>query len=193
MEEKEVSKKKPNNGRIELIIGPMFSGKSSELFRRLRNLRYAKKTVKLFKYSGDTRYNKDNRNELAHSHDGVTMPAEPVDTLAHVNLDEEADVIGIDEGQFIDGLESVSKYFASIGKIVIIAGLDSDYRKRPFERITRLVAQAERVTKLQAVCMSCYAPASFSKRISPPASDGEDVVEDIGGADKYIAVCRSCH
>lgn len=172
---------------ITVIMGPMFSGKSSEVFRRLNRARIAEQTTMLFKYSHDTRYDDD--LSIASSHDGLKVAgAFPVISLKDVPVPEGVNVIGIDEGQFIDGVKEFAVAAASAGIHVIVAGLDADYRMEPFERIIGLVPVAERVVKLHAVCSICKGDASFTKRLDTSNTSREV----IGGADKYIACCRRC-
>lgn len=161
----------------------MFSYKSSELFRRLRRLRYAKKKCILIKYALDDRYSK----EYASTHDKITMEAIQTEKLYTVkSLVMEHDVIGIDEGQFYPDLVEFSEEMANIGKIVIIAALDGTFQRKPFGHVIDLIPLAESVIKLSAICV-CGKEAAFSKRVT-----AEIDVEIIGGVDKYIAVCRSC-
>lgn len=173
---------------VSLIIGPMFSGKSTELFRRIRREQYAGKKTIIYKYVKDTRYT--TRTDLACSHDGVTEDAVPIftfepflDNMPHV------DVIGIDEGQFIAYLEVFCEKAADAGISVIIAGLDSNYMRKPFLNITNLISNSEHVRKLHSVCIMCGKKAAFTRKLTIKMND---TIEDIGGADKYIASCRRC-
>ena len=173
-------------GSLALIMGPMFSGKTTELQRRIRRFRIARKRVLTLKYSGDTRYSE----EAMATHDQCEMQALPVSRLADVPqaaLDG-ADVIGIDEGSFFPDLLAFCDAQANAGKDVIVASLDGDFQRKPFGDICSLVPVAEEVTKLTAVCTGCARPACFSRRLT-----AETAVEVIGGADKYIATCRACH
>ena len=174
---------------IHLIIGPMFSGKSSELIRRIKRHTIAKRKCVVLKYIKDTRYS--NKNTLS-THDLVQYNAIPCDKLEDVKkkvIKEEYDVIGIDEGQFFPDLIQFCETMANeYKKLVIVAGLDSTFERKPFENIIGLVPLSETVMKLNAVCVNCGQDASFSKRIG-----NETQLEVIGGADKYIAVCRSCY
>lgn len=168
---------------IELIIGPMYASKSSELFKRLRRFQYAKKKCILVKYALDDRYSK----EYASTHDKITMEAVPTEKLYTIkSLVIDHDVIGIDEGQFYPDLVEFSEEMANLGKIVIIAALDSTFQRKPFGHVIELIPLAESVVKLSAICV-CGKEAAFSKRIT-----AETDVEIIGGVDKYIAVCRKC-
>jgi len=173
-----------SGGSIQLIYGPMFSGKSSELLRRIRRNTVAKRRCLVIKYSKDNRYSTDN---LA-THDRVQWTAMPCEKLVEAQeYAEDYDVIGIDEGQFFPDVVEFSENMANKGKLVIIAALDGTFQRKPFGAVLELVPLAEHITKLTAVCMMCQSDASFSMRLSH-----ETAVEVIGGADKYIAVCRSC-
>eukprot|EP00698_Gefionella_okellyi_P006536 TRINITY_DN15868_c0_g1_i1.p1 TRINITY_DN15868_c0_g1~~TRINITY_DN15868_c0_g1_i1.p1 ORF type:complete len:216 (+),score=2.11 TRINITY_DN15868_c0_g1_i1:28-648(+) len=172
------------NGHIELILGPMFSGKSTELLRRMRRFQVSRMRCLVVKYKHDTRYSE---GEMA-THDRQTIPAQPCLRLADVTDEDEYDCIGIDEGQFFPDLVDWVENQANKGKSVIVAALDATFQRKPFGAVLDLVPLAEAVTKLTAVCMQCHQPASFSKRIS-----SETTVELIGGAEKYISVCRNCY
>jgi len=172
-------------GKIQLIFGPMFSGKSTELIRRLKRYQIAQYEVLIIKYKNDVRY--DDKGIATHC--GQTLKAESASMLDE--LTEKAkdfDVIGIDEGQFFSDIVSWSENMANKGKIVLVAALDGTYQREAFSDILSLVPLSEEVTKLSAVCMNCFKEAAFSKRIT-----SEEGVEVIGGADKYMAVCRSCY
>jgi thymidine kinase len=172
-------------GWIEVICGSMFSGKTEELIRRLRRARFARQQTEVFKPSLDARYSED---EVV-SHDENTVPTTPVDTAAQILLmTSEADVVGIDEAQFFDdGLVEVCQQLANDGRRVIVVGLDTDYRADPFDPMPQLMAVAEHVTKLHAVCVECGAPANHSQRIVP----GEDRVL-VGATEAYEPRCRQC-
>lgn len=172
-------------GTIELIIGPMFSGKTTELFRRLRRRKIAKDRTLMIKYQKDTRYSE---NE-AGTHDRMLEKATAQTNLANIDVSD-VDVIAIDEGQFFPDLVTCVEFWANhLGKTVIVAGLDATYERKPFPTIVQLVPLAERVDKLNAVCMKCHSDnGSFTTRIS-----SETEVEVIGGADKYMSVCRKCY
>jgi len=174
-----------STGWIEVICGSMFSGKTEELIRRLRRSRFARQQTEVFKPSLDARYSED---EVV-SHDENTVPTTPVDTAAQILLmTSEADVVGIDEAQFFDNeLVEVCQQLANDGRRVIVAGLDTDYRAEPFDPIPQLMAVAEHVTKLHAVCVECGAPANHSQRIVP----GEDRVL-VGATEAYEPRCRKC-
>lgn len=171
---------------IELVIGPMFSGKTSELMRRVKRWTMAGKQCVVVRYLNDNRYT---RQELISSHDQEFMAAVPAtDPRLLLPTLLEADVIALDEAQFMAGIVELCDELANAGKTVIVAALDADYRREPFASIVALVAKAERVTKLDAICCCCYGAASFSRRIDATNS----VLEDIGGAEKYVSCCRAC-
>ncbi len=174
------------SGRIEVIFGPMFSGKTTELIRRIRRYQIANKTCLLLKYKGDIRY--DEEKECVVTHDRGTWKAIPTLVLGDMLMECMcADVVGIDEGQFFPDLLEVCEHLANRGKIVIVAALDGTFQRRAFETTFHLMSVAEEVVKLSAVCRQCHQHAPFSKRI------GDDMrVELIGGADKYAALCRRC-
>lgn len=171
---------------IESIFGPMFAGKTSELMRKIKRHRLAQKKCLVINYFADNRYSTEPKIT---SHDQLSIDAIKVKQLCEVpkNQLEDVQVIGIDEGQFFTDLIEQSEKWANEGKIVIVAALDCTYQKKPFNKVTDLLALSEKVTKLTAVCMDCGKDAAFTKRIS---SEGE--IELIGGLDKYKPVCRAC-
>ncbi|GBN52412.1 Thymidine kinase, cytosolic [Araneus ventricosus] len=172
-------------GHIQIIFGPMFSGKTTELIRRLRKYQIANHKCLIIKYSHDTRYSE---KEIS-THDRQTLDAISVATLSHLkNQAENYSVIGIDEGQFFPDVVGFSEEMANIGKIVIVAALDGTYQRKGFSNTLQLVPLAESVIKLTSVCMLCFEDASYTKRIG-----NETELEVIGGTDKYMAVCRSCY
>ena len=141
----------------------------------------------IVKYAKDVRYS----DAGIATHCGMSLPAVSTTHLADLTLQaEQYDVVGIDEGQFFTDTVAWAEQMANKGKFVVIAALDGDFRRQPFGDILSLIPLAETVTKLNAVCMNCFGDAAFSKRIT--LSDGEKV-EVIGGADKYMAVCRTCY
>ncbi len=172
-------------GWIEVICGSMFSGKTEELIRRLRRARIARQSVEVFKPALDERYSED---EVV-SHDENAIATTPVDAASQIVLMAgDADVIGVDEAQFFDSeLVEVCQELAAEGRRVVVAGLDTDYRADPFDPIPQLMAVAEHVTKLHAVCVVCGAPANHSQRIVP----GEERVL-VGATDAYEPRCRQC-
>ena len=172
-------------GWIELITGPMFSGKTEELIRRIRRAIYANQKVGIFKPSMDNRYSE----EHVVSHDQNMLKSIPVDHSGDiVKRSKEFNVIGIDEAQFFDQeLAAACNTLADKGKRVIVAGLDMDYKGNPFGPIPELMTKAEYVTKLSAICMECGNPAHFSHRI---IKGDQQII--LGEKDKYIPLCRKC-
>ena len=172
-------------GWIEVVCGSMFSGKTEELIRRLKRAQIAAQDVAIFKPAIDARYSD---NDVV-SHDENAIPSIPVDTAAQILLmSGRAGVIGIDEAQFFDdSLAAICTELANSGQRVIVAGLDQDYRGEPFEPLPQLMAIAEHVTKLHAICMVCGAPANHSQRLT---SDDEQVV--VGARETYEPRCRKC-
>ncbi|MFI5142663.1 MAG: thymidine kinase [Thermoanaerobaculales bacterium] len=176
----------PWGGAIEVITGGMFSGKSEELIRRLRRAIIAKQRVQVFKPVLDERY----AAAQVVSHSRWRLEAERVGKAAEIldRLDPRTEVVGIDEAQFFDeDLGKVAGRIADLGKRVILAGLDMDFRGVPFGPMPRLLAIAEDVEKVHAICARCGAPASYTQRLS---QSQEQVV--VGAADIYEARCRRC-
>jgi len=173
-------------GWIEVVCGPMFSGKSEELIRRMVRVKIAKIPVQVFKPGLDDRYS----NAEVVSHSSLSVEAIPVDgseQLLHL-VEDVTEVVGVDEGQFFDdGLVPVAEQLAAAGKQVIVAGLDLDYLGRPFQPIPLLANRAEYVTKMLAVCHRCGGPANFTQR----TVESEDLVV-LGATDSYEARCRQC-
>jgi thymidine kinase len=171
----------------------MFSGKTEELIRRVRRATIAKQKVQVFKPSLDTRYA---RGKVS-SHDGADLHATALSEAADIlkNLDADTEVVAIDEAQFFDwAIAGVCDDLAGRGLRVIVAGLDMDFRGEPFGPMPVLMAQAERVDKLQAICQQCGAPASRTQRLingEPAAYD--DPVILVGAEEVYEARCRVCH
>ncbi len=177
---------KANMGWIEVICGPMFSGKSEELIRLLRRAEIARQRVQVFRPSLDNRYSS---TEIV-SHSQLRMESEAVGTAREIlqRIEARTEVIGIDEANFLGAeLAPVASKLADLGKRVIIAGLDTDYLGRPFEPIPALLALAEEISKTLAICMRCGNPAKFTQRLI--ASD-ELIVVGAGGM--YEARCRRC-
>jgi len=178
-----------NNGRkrgwIEVIVGSMFSGKTEELIRRLRRAEIAKQRVEIFKPAIDTRYS---TTEVV-SHDENAIRSSAIDNSSTILLlSGNIDVIGIDEAQFFDeNLVEVCNKLADMGIRVIVAGLDMDFRGAPFGPMPGLMACAEFVTKVHAVCMRCGQIAHFSHRLS----EGEKLVM-LGEKESYEPLCREC-
>lgn len=174
-----------DTGWIEVIAGCMFSGKTEELIRRLRRAQIAKQTVAIFKPKIDSRYSADH----IVSHSEVRIPSTVVENSSEIlALARDAQVVGIDEGQFFDeGIVAVAEHLANQGKRVIVAGLDQDYRGKPFEPIPQLLAVAEYITKTLAICVVCGNPADRTQRTTTAS---ERVL--VGAKDSYEARCRRC-
>jgi thymidine kinase len=175
-----------NLGWIEAICGPMFSGKSEELMRRLRRAMIARKRVQVFKPQIDDRYSTD---EIV-SHNDSRMKSQVVQDASGIlpNLDSRTEVIGIDESNFFGpGLAEVATHLADGGKQVIIAGLDTDYMGRPFPPMPELLSLAESITKTLAICMRCGNPAKHTQRLV----ESHDLIV-VGAAGMYEARCRRC-
>jgi thymidine kinase len=175
-----------NVGWIEVICGPMFSGKSEELIRRLRRAMIARKRVEVFKPTIDDRYSTD---EIV-SHGDLRMHSEVVGNAAEIidRIDWRAEVVGIDEANFMGPqLVEVAQRLADSGKQVVIAGLDTDYLGRPFAPIPDLLALSESITKTLAICVRCGNPAKHTQRLR-----GSDDLIVVGAADMYEARCRRC-
>lgn len=171
-------------GRIEVITGPMFSGKSEELLRRIHRVELAKQSHWLFKPSIDKRYSQDEVVSHKGNRNGCRLIADAEDMLVY----PQTAVVGIDEAQFIEGdLLGVVQDFASRGVRVVLACLDMDSLGKPFGRMGDLMAVADEVLKLKAVCVKCGADAGQSQRLVPV---GEQV--SVGGVEQYEARCRSC-
>jgi thymidine kinase len=173
-------------GSIEVIAGSMFSGKTEELIRRLKRAKIARLKVEIFKPAIDTRYSVA---EVV-SHDENSILSTPVETSGNIILlASDVDVIGIDEAQFFDnGLIDVSVSLANMGVRVIIAGLDMDFKGKPFGPIPGLMAVADHITKVHAICMRCGDVAQFSHRFSKA-----DKLVLLGEKDEYEPLCRSCY
>lgn len=172
-------------GQIQVIFGPMFSGKSTELMRRVRRFQVAQYNCLVIKYAKDTRYS----DKGMATHDKNTMEAVPATQLADLrHLALQACVIGIDEGQFFPDTVEFCEEMANKGKTVIVAALDGTFQRKAFGSILNLVPLAESVVKLNAVCMQCFQEAAYTKRLG-----AEKEVEVIGGADMYHAACRKCY
>jgi len=173
-------------GTIEVIAGSMFSGKTEELIRRLKRAKIAKQSVEIFKPTVDVRYSED---EVV-SHDENSIRSTPVENSSNILLlSGNVDVIGIDEAQFFDkGLVDVVVKLANMGSRVIVAGLDMDFKGAPFGPIPGLMAVADHITKVHAICVRCGSIAQFSHRIS----EQEQVVL-LGEKDVYEPLCRSCY
>jgi len=182
-----------NGGWVEVVCGSMFSGKTEELIRRVRRARIAKQKVQVFKPQIDIRY----QVEKVSSHDGLYWEAIPVAHAREIveHMEPDTTVVAVDEAQFFDWeLSEVCRELAQRGLRVITAGLDMDFRGEPFGPMPLLMAEAEEVTKLQAICVVCGAPASRTQRLinEQPAGYDEPIIL-VGGSESYEARCRTCH
>lgn len=182
-----------HSGWIEVICGSMFSGKSEELIRRVRRTQFAKQNAIVFKPKLDNRYSE----QAVVSHNGTSFLAKPVASASKIreHVHSEIDVIAIDEAQFFnDGIVEVAQTFANEGYRVMIAGLDQNFRGEPFGPMPALMAIAEQVTKLQAVCTICGSPASRTQRLinGEPACYDDPLIL-VGASEAYEARCRHHH
>lgn len=175
----------PAKGWIEVICGSMFSGKTEELIRRLRRAEFARQRVEIFKPAVDIRYHEHH----VVSHDATSIRSTPVPSSSNLLLLANGiEVVGIDEAQFFDaGLPAVCAELASNGVRIIAAGLDMDFQGRPFGPMPQLMAMAEYVTKVHAICVRCGQLAAFSHRIHAST----DLVH-LGETDSYEPLCRGC-
>lgn len=184
---------KPSGGWIEVICGSMFSGKTEELIRRVRRAQIARQKVQVFKPAMDTRY----AEREVTSHNGLQVEALPVENTVQLRalIEPDTTVVALDEAQFFEGdVVVLCEELADQGTRVIVAGLDMDFRGEPFGPVPTLMAQAERVDKLQAICVVCGGPASRTQRLingQPAAYD--DPVILVGASEVYEARCRGCH
>ena len=180
------------SGHIELILGPMFAGKTTELQRRVKRYQHANQRCLIVKFSGDNRYTDE---DVTCTHDGAKLHSKEgsIKTIAASTLAQLQDmmspysVVAIDEGQFFPDVVEVCDALANSGKIVVVSALDGTFERQPFNNILNLIPMAESVQKITAVCKVCFRDAHFSKRIT-----ADKRVEVIGGADMYIPVCRDC-
>jgi thymidine kinase len=177
-------------GRVEVIAGPMFSGKTEELIRRVRRAAIARRPVQVFTHAADTR----NRLDRISSHTGLDFPSTPVSSADKLEpmVRADAELVGIDEAQFFgsDLLPLVDR-LARRGLDVIVAGLAVTFRGEPFEPIPSVMALAERADKLTAVCAVCGADAVYHQRISASDTSAREITQEhIGGLEKYEARCR---
>jgi thymidine kinase len=179
-------------GWLEVICGPMFSGKSEEMIRRLRRAQIAGQRVVIFKPRIDDRY--DATDVVSHA--GARMEAVPISSVSEIEARAQGfDVVGIDEAQFLgEAVVGTSLGLVDLGVRVVVAGLDQDFRRLPFGPMPELLAHAEFVDKLQAVCHRCGGPATTTQRLvdgEPAPYSGDTVV--VGAAEQYEARCRGCH
>ena len=178
---------------LEVIVGSMFSGKSEELIRRVKRAIIARRAVQVFKPAMDDRYGA----EVVRSHDGDSFVARPVRSSTEISdsVEPETSVVGIDEIQFFDpGIVDIVRSLVVSGRRVICAGLDLDFRGEPFGPVPVLLALAERVDKLEAICVVCGEPATRTQRIvnGVPAFFDDPIIV-IGAQEAYEARCRGCH
>ena len=173
-------------GRIEVVCGSMFSGKTEELIRRMKRAKFAKQKVEIFKPSLDTRYS----DVDVVSHDQHSIPSTPIDSSSTIALlSSDIDVVGIDEAQFLDdGVVDVCNDLANRGVRVIVAGLDMDFQGKPFGPMPALCAIADEVTKVHAICVKCGALAYVSHRL---VKNDRRVM--LGEAQEYEPLCRTCY
>lgn len=179
-------KETKRRGRIEVICGSMFSGKTEELIRRLRRAKFANQRVEIFKPAVDTRYSEAD----VVSHDSNSIQSTPVDSSTSILLfATETDVVGIDEAQFFDeGLIDVCNQLANNGTRVIVAGLDMDFKGRPFGPMPGLCAIAEEVSKVHAICLRCGELAHYSHRT---VKNEKQFL--LGETEQYEPLCRQCY
>lgn len=171
--------------RIEIIIGSMFSGKSTEMIRRCDRYKCIGQTTLIINHSFDTRC----ADNLVQTHNNITSEAVKVQKLFDVDekLIADADVIGIDEAQFFEDLDNFIEYIERFNKVVIVAGLDGDFKRNKFGKILDIIPKADYITKLTAMCSFCKdgTSAIFSAKI-----EKDDKIIDVGAAEKYLPVCR---
>ncbi|UEG52629.1 thymidine kinase [Mucilaginibacter daejeonensis] len=174
-----------HGGSVEVVCGSMFSGKTEELIRRLRRAQIARLNVEIFKPKTDTRY----AEEAVVSHDQNSIPCTPVESSSAILLlGANVEVVGIDEAQFFDDeLPNVCNALANRGVRVIVAGLDMDFKGVPFGPMPAIMAMAESVTKVHAVCVCCGSPALYSYRLVP--DEGRVL---LGEKESYEPRCRTC-
>mgnify|MGYP000843891610 CR=1 FL=1 len=176
---------KCQKGWIEVVAGSMFSGKTEELIRRMKRAKIAKQRVEIFKPQIDTRYSDEN----VVSHDSNYIQSKPVaNSSVILDMVKDVEVVGIDEAQFFDaGILDVCNQLANRGVRVIVAGLDMDFKGNPFGPMPALIAAAEYVTKVHAICMKCGDLANYSHRLSE-----SELLVELGEKDKYEPLCRNC-
>ena len=186
---------RPEYSYMEIIVGPMFSGKSEELIRRVKRAIIAKQKVFVFKPKIDDRYSKTN----VVSHNGETVEGNAVENSAEIlkilENEKNVNLVAIDEVQFFDeGIIDVAEKLVDRGIRVAMSGLDQDFRGEPFDITAKLLAKSEFIRKLQAVCMKCGKPATKSQKIvdGKPASFDSEIIQ-IGEKETYEPRCRSCH
>ena len=182
-----------NHGYIEVVIGPMYSGKSEELIRRLKRAKIAKQNVIVFKPGIDDRYSKD--DVVSHSGYAINAVAIQKSSQIYDYIQNDTQVVGIDEVQFFDDeIVDIAIDLANKGIRVIAAGLDMDFKGEPFGPTPRLLAVSEFVDKIQAICSVCGQPATRSQRLinGEPARYNDPIIQ-VGAVESYEARCRKCH
>lgn len=186
--DKNINGETRRHGRIEIVCGSMFSGKTEELIRRMKRAKFAKQRVEIFKPSIDTRYSE--KDVVSHDRNFIhSTPVESSGALQLLALADDIDVVGIDEAQFFDmGLVNVCNELANSGVRVIVAGLDMDYKGIPFGPIPALCAIADEVTKVHAICVRCGALAYVSHRL---VHNDSRVL--LGEQEEYEPLCRECY
>lgn len=182
-----------NSGWIEVITGPMYCGKSEELIRRIKRVKIARQNVKVFKPIIDNRYSK---NDVV-SHSGASIEAVSINHPEEIlkKTDEKIDVVAIDEIQFFPfEIVAICEQLADMGKRVIVAGLDRDFRGEAFGPMPELLARAEYIEKLHAICVVCGNPATRTQRlINGKPAFYDDPIILVGASEVYEARCRKCH
>lgn len=183
-----LSAERSYSGRIELILGPMFSGKSTELLRLIRRYTASNVDCVVIKYDKDTRYskNKFSTHDLQQT-DAIACNGK---LMSIYNEIQEYDIVGIDEGQFFEDIHDFAEELAANGKVVFISALDGNFNREKFGSVLDLVSCAEKVTKLCAIC-TCGNDAAFTAKIAGDLTDTD--TPDIGGAEKYVSLCRACY
>lgn len=182
-----------NHGYIEVVIGPMYSGKSEELIRRIKRAKIAKQNIVVFKPKIDDRYSKED----VVSHSGDSVNAIPINSAKEIYdfIDSKTQVVGIDEVQFFDEqIIEIAVDLADKGIRVIAAGLDMDFKGEPFGPTPKLLCVSEFVDKIQAICSVCGQPATRSQRLinGDPARYDDPIIQ-VGAVESYEARCRKCH
>lgn len=179
-----------NVGQIQLILGPMFSGKSTELIRRISRYTISEKKCVIIKYSKDNRYS--NHDDKLYTHNKEIHEAISTHSLTNglsIQIKEEYDVIGIDEGQFFTDLDVFCEEMCNHGKIVIIAALSGTFQRKSWKSVSNIIPLANEISHLTSICHKCKKDgASFTYRISQ-----EEEITVIGGIEKYWAVCNKCY
>lgn len=175
-----------NSGKIKLILGPMFSGKSSRLIETINKYRFKNLKVIMVNHTFDHRYTSS--SEVV-THDKISYKSESCATLSEkMDLLKQYDAIGIDEGQFFSDLVEVCDELCSLGKTIVVAALSGDFRMEPFPVISRIISKSDKITLMKAYCFNCHKEAGFSLRIV----DSQEKFL-VGAGESYKPVCKSCH